>query len=184
MKYAPERFYRRSIRLKGYDYSRPGSYFITICTQNRECLFGEIKDGAMSLNNAGQIVAEEWEKSADIRNGIELDEFVVMPNHLHGIIVIRRGTARRAPTAEQFGAPVAGSLPTVIRSFKSAAAKRVNEMRQTPGAKLWQRNYYEHIIRNENELHGIRQYIVNNPSKWDYDRENPEVDRYTRVNEP
>lgn len=184
MKYVPGRFYRRSIRLKGYDYSRAGSYFVTICTQNRECLFGEIKDGAMSLNNAGQIVAEEWMKSADIRNGIELDEFVVMPNHLHGIIVICKGTARRAPTAEQFGAPVAGSLPTIIRSFKSAIAKRVNKMRQTPGAKLWQRNYYEHIIRNENELHGIRQYIVNNPSKWGYDRENPEVNRYTRVNEP
>lgn len=100
MKYNPEAHHRRSIRLKGYDYSQAGAYFITICTQSRECLFGEIMDREMRLNEAGKIVADEWIKSAEIRNEIELDTWVVMPNHFHGIVIVAggRGTARRAPT--------------------------------------------------------------------------------------
>jgi len=143
------------------------------------------------LNPLGRIVADEWIKTADIRNEIELDEWVVMPNHFHGIVWIRqtdgtsdtvcRGTARRAPTVEQFGKSVAGSLPTIIRAFKSAVTKRINESRNTPGAGLWQRNYWEHIVRNENELNRIRQYIIDNPKNWETDRENPNVQAVQRA---
>ena len=173
----PKRRNRRSIRLKGYDYAGAGAYFVTICAQNRECLYGEIMNGKMVLKDAGEIVADEWIKTGDIRDKIILDEWVVMPNHFHGILVIddRRGTARRAPTVEQFGKPVSGSIPTIIRAFKSAVTKRINEMRKTPGVKIWQRNYYEHVIRNDNELNRIREYITNNPAQWELDRENPNV---------
>lgn len=176
MRYRHDKHHRRSIRLSVYDYSQNGAYFVSICTKNRECLFGEIEKGEMRLNDAGQIVFEEWMKTAEIRSNIELDACVVMPNHIHGIIVIEgRGTARRAPTVERFGQPVPGSIPTVIRSFKSAVTKRINEMRQTPALQLWQRNYYEHIIRNDDDLSRIRQYIIDNPTRWDMDRENPKA---------
>ena len=188
MKYDPAIHHRRSIRLQGYDYSKAGAYFVTLCTQDRECLFGDIVDGEMRLNEAGRVVADEWLKTAEIRAEIELDEWVVMPNHFHGILVIadgrgtaRRarnddgatmGTARRAPTVERFGQPVSGSVPTIIRSFKSAATKRINELRQSLGTKLWQRNYWEHIVRNETELNRIREYIQSNPARWELDKLN------------
>ena len=174
---------RRSIRLQGYDYSRPGAYFITICTHNREFLFGTIVDGEMVLNQYGKIVADEWMKTPKIRREIKLDEWVVMPNHFHGIVWIRRGTARRAPTntrraptVEQFGKPVAGSLSTIVQAFKSAVTKHINQLRNTPGMKLWQRNYWEHIIRNDDELNRIRQYVIDNPMQWETDRENPHAE--------
>ena len=167
---------RRSIRLQGYDYSQAGAYAVTICTHNRDCLFGEIAGGKMVLNHAGHAALQCWQAIPDHFPHAELDAFVMMPNHVHGIVVIadRRGTACRAPTqVEQFGHPVAGSIPTVIRSFKSAVTKRINEIRNTPGAKVWQRNYYEHIIRDEGELKRMREYITNNPVQWELDRENP-----------
>mgnify|MGYP001160333489 FL=1 len=172
----PDKHHRRSIRLSGYDYSQNGAYFVTVCTWKRECLFGEIENNEMRLNDAGRIVFEEWIKTAEIRNEIELDEWIVMPNHFHGILVVSdgRGTARRAPT-ERFGQPVSGSLPTIIRSFKSAVTKRINEMRQTPGEQVWQRNYYERVIRNESEWHRIRRYLADNPARWGMDRENPDA---------
>jgi putative transposase len=152
MKYQKDIYRRKSLRLKGYNYKQAGAYFVSICTLNRACLFGNIISEEMVLNDAGRIVADEWIKTVEIRNNIELDEWVVMPNHFHGILVINecRGTARRAPTVEEFGKPVPGSIPTIIRSFKSAVTKRINELRNSPGEKVWQRNYYEHIIRNEN----------------------------------
>ena len=169
---------RRSIRLQGYDYSQAGAYFITICsTHNREWRFGEIVDGNMRVNAIGGVVADEWIKTAQIRHDIALDEWVVMPNHFHGILVItgtgtarRARTMRRASTVEQFGHPVSGSIPTIVRSFKSAVTKHANELCRTPGGKLWQRNYWEHIIRNELELNRIREYIRNNPARWESDR--------------
>ena len=185
MSYNPDLHHRRSIRLRGYDYSRPGAYFLTICTHHRECLFGVIADGKMVLNDAGWLVCDEWIKTAKIRDEIQLDKWVVIPNHFHGILIITRrgtarrdlkecesqlGTARRAPTIEQFGKPVTGSVPTIIRVFKSAVTKRINELRRTPGARLWQQNYWEHIIRKESELNEIRQYIQNNPAQWKSDR--------------
>ena len=168
---------RRSIRLQGYDYSQAGAYFVTICTQNRQCLFGNIVDGEMVLNEYGSVIRTCWVEIPVHFSETKLDLFVVMPNHVHGIVWLNgRGTACRAPTTgEQFGKPVSGSLPAMIRSFKSAVTKQINEMCNTPGAKLWQRNYYEHIIRNNNELNRIREYITHNPARWDMDRENPDV---------
>jgi len=120
----------------------------------------------------------EWIKTADIRSNIELDVSVVMPNHFHGILTIVdhcRGTVHRAPTLEQFGKPTSGSLPTIVRYFKSAVTRRINELRGTPYTPVWQRNYYEHVIRNETDLNEIREYIINNPLKWDLDSENPNI---------
>ena len=173
-----QRHHRRSIRLKGYDYSQAGAYFITICTQDRACLFGDVVDGEMRLNDVGGMVHDEWLRTADMRPNVELDAFVVMPNHFHGIIILHpdgRGTLQRTPTTtvEQFGKPTSNTVPTIVRLFKSASTKRINEHRGTPGVSVWQRNYYEHIIRNEESLNRIRQYIYENPARWDMDRNNP-----------
>jgi REP element-mobilizing transposase RayT len=120
--------------------------------------------------------------TAVVRPGVWLDEFVVMPNHIHGILVITderrgttagRGTTPSCPYVGEFGKSIAGSLPTIVRSFKSAVTKRINETRGTPGAPVWQRNYYERIIRNDREFDAIRQYIRNNPTCWAEDAENP-----------
>ena len=130
----------------------------------------------MELNDFGAIIQFEWLRTALLRSNVELDEFIIMPNHFHGIISILnddgRGTARRAPTSEQFGCPISRSLPTIIRLFKSASTKRINELRNTLAVLVWQRGYYEHIIRNENELNQVRQYVLDNPVKWDEDSEN------------
>jgi len=183
MRYDPEKHHRRSIRLKGYDYTRVGAYFVTIVTKNRVCLFGEMVNGEMVANEYGVIVRECWLAIPDHFPHAALDEFIVMPNHVHGIVVLNETTtvgARHAvplhnPTSqqrEQFGKPVAGSIATIVRSFKSAVTKRINEHRGTPGAPVWQRNYFEHIIRSEDSLNRIRKYIAGNPARWGYDREN------------
>ncbi len=176
-------YHRRSVRLEGYDYSQAGVYFVTVCTQNRECLFGDVIDDKMTLNVSGKIAAECLNEISEHFSNVELDEFAVMPNHIHAILVIvdddrrgtaRRGTACRAPTnIEQFGKPVSGSIPTIIRSHKSAVTKRMNHVRGTRGAPIWQRNYYEHIVRNEEELQRICEYITSNPARWFDDENNP-----------
>lgn len=177
MEYDPIIHHRRSIRLRDYDYTQTGAYFITVCTQTRQCLFGHIINGIIELNDAGKIVADEWIKTAELRHEIELDAWVVMPDHFHGILIInRRGTARRVPTGEpaenaerktreQFGKPISGSIPTIVRSFKSAVTRRINALRNTPGTILWQRSYWERVIRDEFELDRIREYIRDNPFK-------------------
>ncbi len=170
------KFHRKSIRLKGYDYSQTGAYFVTICTYKRELLFGKVKNGEMLLGGFGKVAESEWLRTAQIRENVELDKYIVMPNHLHGILFIIhncRGTVPRAPTLEQFGRPVSGSLPTIIRSFKSTVTKQINQLRNTPANNIWQRNYFEHIIRDDEELKCIREYIINNPLKWQFDKENP-----------
>ena len=218
MTYDPEKHHRRSIRLRGYDYTQPGAYFITICTQGRECLFGEIIDGEMHLNEAGQIVVQTWQDLPNHISNVQLDAFVVMPNHVHGIIIIteRAGVlgagsvgagsvgagSETAPTKIGPG-PTAGSgpaagpgsvgaglepaptrsshgLPEIVRQFKTFSARRINELRGTPGTPVWQRNYYEHIIRDEFSLSRIRQYIAENPVRWDADREHPQRPHYAR----
>jgi REP element-mobilizing transposase RayT len=184
----PDRLPRRSIRLQEYDYTNEGAYFVTICTHQREPLFGAIADGDVILTQIGAIVDECWSAIPDHFPAVELDAYVVMPNHLHGIVIITQHAAnvgarhavplqsRPEPTPVQaFGKPISGSLPMIVRSFKSAAARLVNISRDTPSAPLWQRNYYEHIIRNENDLNRIRAYIENNPSTWETDSENPNV---------
>lgn len=177
-----QRRHRRSIRLRGYDYSQAGAYFVTVCAHDRMCLFGEIADGKMRLNEAGRIVQQCWDQIPEHFHHVELGEFIVMPNHVHGIIVIAETPnvgARHAvplhavPLPEKFCKPVPGSIPTIVRSFKSAVTKRINELRDTPGASVWQRNYYEHVIREGESLHRIREYIANNPTQWELDRENP-----------
>jgi REP element-mobilizing transposase RayT len=170
----PQRHHRRSIRLRGYDYSQAGAYFVTVCTHNRECLFGEIVDGDMRMNGAGTIIRDEWSRTADMRSNVELDAFVVMPNHFHAIVFLsdesRRGDRPVAPTPM---GPTPRSIGAIMAGFKSAATKRINEMRGTPGRPVWQRNYYEHVIRNDDEMNRAREYIINNPAKSALDRENP-----------
>ena len=176
---------RRSIRLQGYDYSQAGAYFITLCTRNQESLFGDIVDGEMRLNAAGLIVAESWKWLATQYRHVELDEWVIMPNHLHGIIVITDDSSQTAHTSNTASTPPinpirrGGSrtalLPQrkpiggLIGAFKTVSTKRINEYRATMGAGLWQRNYYEHIIRNESDLNSIREYMQNNPMQWEMD---------------
>src|SRR6266446_5489909 len=128
MTYDSEKHHRHSIRLKEYDYSQPNAYFITICAYNKECIFGEIIDANVILNELGRIVWSEWSKTAQVRKNVNIDEYIVMPNHIHGIIMIGdncRGTVHRAPTVEQFGKPVSNSIPTIIRSFKATVTKQI-----------------------------------------------------------
>ncbi len=199
MKYNPHYHHRRSIRLPEYDYAQCGIYFVTLCTYRKQCLFGEIHKGQISLNHIGKIVQEEWLKSSHIRQEIELDEWIIMPNHLHGIVVIINHETRDmvdrwannnkvvddknkdASLAPLQGNVVGGSrqrkprsLSSFIGGFKSSVTKRIKEFCQQPNPVIWQRNYYESILRNEQQLNHIRQYIINNPQKWDEDTEKPE----------
>ncbi|MFQ6029859.1 MAG: transposase, partial [Dehalococcoidia bacterium] len=165
--------HRRSVHLPGFDYAQPGAYFVTICAQGHQCVFGEVVDGEMRLSRVGLLVQEEWLRIADIRTRVHLNAFQVMPNHLHGIVIITSmpptvGAHLRSPLHR---APK--SLSSVVTGFKSAATKRVNELRRTPGQPLWQRNYHEHIIRNEPDLNLIGDNIVNNPAHWEHDTFNP-----------
>jgi len=180
MKFDTQKHHRRSIRLKEYDYAQPGAYFITIVTYQRDCLFGEIVNEEMILNEYGNIVDDCWCAIPEHFPNVELGGYMVMPNHVHGIIVIndradtnvsaRRGTIYRAPT-EQFGKPVIGSIPTIIRTFKSAVTRRIGRELNATG--IWQRNYYEHVIRNHEDWDRIHRYIESNPSMWAEDEENP-----------
>ena len=170
---------RRSLRLKEYDYSREGAYFITICTYNRECVLGNVADEEMILNQFGNIVLECWNSLTGCYTNIELDKFAVMPNHVHGIIKIidNVGAIHELPlqtaNTDQKTKRRRMLIPKVVGYFKMNSAKQINTIRNTAGIPVWQRNYYEHIIRNENKLNKIREYIQNNPLKWHLDRDNP-----------
>ncbi len=185
---APDLRRRRTLRLPGWDYAAAGAYFVTIVTHERWSLFGTVRDGAMTLSPCGNIVREEWLASAAIRREIELDTFVVMPNHVHGIVWIvetgpeggwsrtgdpvaatRPGTHRGPPTVRR-----PRSLGAFVAGFKSAATKRINEIRGVSGSPVWQRNYYERVIRNDRELAAVQTYIEENPARWAEDRENPD----------
>jgi hypothetical protein len=196
-----------SARLAGWDYSSPGYYFITICTHDRGHLFGSIIDSVMVCSDYGKIVEDEWRIMGQKNAHIHLDEFGVMPNHMHGIIHIlrravgttrtsnadianidvsrgngircRRDVARNVSTGamnatfnEMMSAisPITGSLPVLVRSFKSAITKRINVLRNTPGAQVLQYRFHDHIIRDQNELFRISQYIRNNPANWQKDK--------------
>ena len=153
---------RRTVRLRGYDYASAGMYFVTICTLNRALWFGEIANAKMHLNPIGQIVDETW--AAMFRFFDNANTWIVMPNHLHGIIVIE----------DSIGDVVAGkSLGRLVGAFKTATTKQINEIRVTPGAILWQRGFYEHIIRDGRAFENIAAYIEDNPSQWADDPENP-----------
>jgi len=165
-----------SLRLSGYDYSREGAYFITIVTHGRETLFGRVVNGEMVLNAFGRIVKLEWIKSSKIRKEVEIDpdEFVVMPNHIHGIIVINendpccRGVRPDAPTMPPHRLS-SKSLGSFVCGFKSSVTKQINTLRKTPGQPVWQRNYFDHIIRNEKDYYNISEYIELNPENWAHD---------------
>src|SRR3989339_1051760 len=166
--------YRKFTRLKNYDYSTNGYYFVTICVNDRRDLFGDIKDGKMVLNDVGKIINDAWQWLGKQYEYVELDQFIIMPNHLHVIICINsRGgsrtapTRRTAPTDDSRTAPTTKRKPLgrLIGAFKTVSTKQINIMRQTAGKQFWQRNYYEHIIRDENALYSIREYILENPLK-------------------
>jgi REP element-mobilizing transposase RayT len=162
MIFDPDKHHRRSIRLKEFDYSSEGAYFVTICTQDKQCLFGVVVDGDMRLVPGGMMVAGDWSEIPDHYPGVDIDEYVVMPNHLHGIILL---------TSD----PVL-TLGDVIGRFKSLTTTNyISGVRENGwssfAGRLWQRNYYEHIIRNEHDLVEIREYIARNPSKWMEDHE-------------
>jgi REP-associated tyrosine transposase len=230
--------HRRSIRLPHFDYTSGAAYFVTLCTLNRACLFGEVIDGAMQLNEAGRVAEAEWVRTAEMRPHAALDEFVVMPNHLHGIVVLRKdlvaqwrdadGAARSAAGAphtnegvregqgvrstplrdgesmvpgsaevvsgspagvrstplrdgetnrgdgqRSLRAPRSGSLGSVLAGYKAAVTRALATLPSVAGASVWQRGYYEHVIRNDEDLDRIRRYITENPARWDLDRENP-----------
>ncbi|MBI5103127.1 MAG: hypothetical protein HZB33_15030 [Nitrospirae bacterium] len=199
MTYNPEIHHRRSIRLKEYDYSQTGAYFVTVCAWQRECLFGEITDGDMFSNELGDMVTKCWDSIPTHFPHVETDEFIVMQNHIHGIVILNntcRGevsspvpsvspgpnTTINIKTKEGGETPPLRrhTLGQVMAYFKYQSAKAINLLRNIPGFPLWQRNYYEHIIRDDRELHAIREYIRYNPMKWDEDEENPNVKRMGR----
>ncbi len=176
--------HRRSIRNPGFDYRNNATYFVTICTHQREHLFGDIRHGIMGLSDMGCVVVDELLKTTIIRPYVHVDTWIVMPNHIHGLIHIDsmdpshndgRGMARHAPTTiaidgsiRSFGKPQSRSLSSVVGSFKSAVTKRINEIRGSTDP-VWQRNFHEHIVRSQDELDRIRAYIRNNPTNWPSD---------------
>jgi putative transposase len=176
-KFDLQRHHRRSIRVKGYDYSSEGAYFVTIVTWHRDCLFGEIVNREMDLNALGKIADECWRAISEHFPFVDLGAFVIMPNHVHGIIVITdcRGAAMLRPYNDQPNPRkinvASGSLGAIVRSYKSAVSYRIHKEHNATG--IWQRNYYEHIIRAEQDLQHITNYIEANPSRWNEDNENP-----------
>ena len=177
MIYDPDKHHRRSIRLRGYDYSAQGAYFVTICVRGRECLLGDVIGGKMCLSEYGRAVTECWDAISDHSGHVDVDAFVVMPNHIHGIIVIVRATDTSPDTVAHRSrrpkGPPQGSLGAVVGAFKAAAIRRINVLRGAPGATFWQRNYYEHIIRDSAALARIRAYIESNPARWKDDQLHP-----------
>jgi REP element-mobilizing transposase RayT len=212
----PARHHRRSIRLRDYDYSQVGAYFVTVCTHNRTCLFGDVVDGEMVTNDAGRIVQAIWKALPLHYPGVALDEFVIMPKHVHGIIVLdsgvgaqfiappdadgSEGAINRAPTTDivldsgvgaQFIAPLGSggainralttdalsasdrppTLGDIVRGFKARSTRLLR--RDRGYQRVWQRNYYEHVLRDKGSLSRVREYISNNPLHWAFDRENP-----------
>jgi putative transposase len=178
MRYDPDIHHRQSIRLQGWDYSTVGIYFLTVCTQNRECLFGEIVGGKMVLSEFGQLVAEEWERSQQLREEIEFDAWVIMPNHFHALVQITNSASQLTEQKQTAMANQSGDRPvmrpksisSLMAGFKSITTARINTIRQSPGVKVWQRNYYDSIIRDEGGLERVRAYIKNNPQQWEIDR--------------
>jgi len=176
MPYNRDRHHRHSIRLRGYDYRSPGVYFVTLCTHQRQNLFGVVRDGVMQPNDFGRVVAALWSRIPEHDPRIRLDAFQVMPNHVHGLIEIvgldGQACSWTAPGSgdgsgpEHPRGPAPGSLGAVLGSFKSASTRRINAIRRVQGAPLWQRNYWEHIIRNADEYERIYTYVISNPALW------------------
>ena len=205
--YGSDRRHRRSLRLKGYDYARDGAYFVTVVVQGRLLLFGEVVDGEMRLSDAGKMAQRVWQEMASRFPIIDTDAFVVMPNHIHGIIVVGAplvgaqragiganidgdigagrdpdagvardaGTARDARATTRVAPTVLGNVVGAYKSLTTVEyARGVKTLNWLPfHGRLWQRNYYEHIVRDAESMGKIRQYIADNPSQWPFDSENP-----------
>jgi len=168
MKYDPVVHHRRSIRLQDYDYSQGGAYFVTICTQGRECLLGKVVDTSICLSQYGVIVEQVWQQIPHHFPSVTLDAAVIMPNHFHGIVVI---TEERLPIQQNSKKPTVGQI---VAYFKYQSTKLINAARGLTEVKFWQRNYYEHIIRSEASLAQLRTYIEQNPQKWQHDQLHPQ----------
>ena len=198
---------RRSLRLRGYDYSRPGAYFVTICIRNQKCIFGEIINGNMHLNEIGNIVVDWWNRIPQHFPSVEINDFVIMPNHIHGIIswhtdvgtgfpcpseTVSVGTGSPCPSetvsvgtgfpcpsetvSVGTGSPYPKDTPSlgkIVGYFKYQSTKFINKLRKTPGKRIWQTRYHDHIIRNDKDLQRLREYIQNNPKKWELDQLHP-----------
>ena len=166
---------RRSIRLKGYDYSQAGAYFLTVCTYRHTLLFGKVTNGQMALNELGTIAFDSWLSIAEKRSNLSLDNFVVMPNHVHGIIHIGEtepmdmGLVASLASTKTPGKLSSNSLGTIVGQFKGAVSKRAKTQSIPSASRIWQRNFYEHIIRDEDSLNRIRAYVLENPSRWTED---------------
>lgn len=193
-KFDPQKHHRRSIRLPEYDYTQPGAYFVTIVAWHRECLFGEVVNEKTKLNNVGEIVQWEWLELPKRLQYIDLGAYVVMPNHFHGILIFHEnvGATRQGLTNAYLGnvvipnritdgidgsplprGPQPKSLGAIMAQFKSRVTKRLWKIPALKGTPIWQRNYYEHVIRNEKDLQNKTDYINANPLLWDEDNENP-----------
>ncbi|MFH0773852.1 MAG: transposase [bacterium] len=174
---------RKNIRLPGYDYSQNGFYFVTICTQNRENVFGDIVDGKMVLNNVGRVVNQTIRETPKIRKNVKIDIHQIMPNHVHIIIIITgrvHGVGAYCNTPQQldntphFRSPTQ-TLGSIVRGIKSVTTRQIRIIMGNPEFLVWQRNYHEHIIRNEIEYLKIKKYIQQNPIMWERDRNNPKI---------
>jgi putative transposase len=166
---------RKTIRLKDYDYSIPGAYFVTICTYKNQFLFAETKDGVLKLNNVGEMIEGYWINLANKFPAVEMDEYIIMPDHLHGLIFIVGADPCVCPDS---GAHTGAPLQKIIQWFKTmttnAYIRGVKKKKWRPFTdKLWQRGYYEHIVRNAHDLNDTRHYIKNNPARWALKRHNP-----------
>ncbi len=181
-KYISEKHRRRSIRLQGYDYSQAGAYFVTICTWNRECIFGDIEscrgNSRIALNEHGKVAEKYFGNIEEHFDNVHVEEFIIMPNHIHAIIfidqtvgvnirAIRELPLQRRKRRRQM------LLPKIIGWLKMNASKSINRIRGTEGRSVWQKNYYEHVVRNEKDLRSIQEYIINNPLQWEMDENNP-----------
>ena len=166
---------RKSVRLRNYDYRQSGAYYLTICANRKSCVFGEIRRGKMILNDLGMLTHRLWRQIAVKRPNVELDAFVVMPNHLHGIMMIvddksTEGSGeRKERQSRRSETLVSGSLGAIVGQFKRAVSISSNTLDQAPEQPIWQRSYYEHVIRSERSLMEIRKYIVENPARWSED---------------
>ena len=180
-----EIIHRQSLRLKDSDYSQAGAYFVTICTNNRQWLFGEIRQGEMVLSAIGRLVSAQWQQIPYRFAGLELGAWIVMPNHIHGILIITRSgeasnlitpvlqeTADRKTLPTQPRGTAPGSVGAIIQNYKSITSRKISRQNESMRAAIWQRNYYEHIIRNEREFRAIFEYIIANPHNWEHDMEN------------
>jgi putative transposase len=162
--------HRRSIRLAKYNYTQPGAYFITLFTHNNEHVFGKVVDKQVILNVVGEILLREWIQLPLRFTKVQIGEMVIMPDHMHGIIILEgdeQNSIQESKAVEEFGKPVPGSIPTIVRSLKASVTRKVNLMRSSPQSPVWQPNYFERVIRNESEWRRIQEYIQNNPIEWE-----------------